>query len=76
MENTKIQIQKEILNVQSKIREIQKNLKNSKDYLKYLKECFEDEQQQEEEQVFVCGCASCGIDTEETDIHGNCNNCK
>jgi Skp family chaperone for outer membrane proteins len=78
MKNTKVEIQKEILKVQSQIREIQKNLKNSKDYLKYLKECFEDEQkeEEEEEEVFVCGCATCGIDTEETDINGNCNNCK
>lgn len=49
MKNTKLEIQKEILKVQSEIREIQKNLKNSKDYLKYLRECFEDEQKQKEE---------------------------
>ena len=49
MKNTKVEIQKEILKIQFEIREIQKNLKNSKDYLKYLRECFEDEQKQEEE---------------------------
>jgi hypothetical protein len=36
-----IELQQEILKVQSQIREIQQNLKNSKSYLKYLKECFE-----------------------------------
>lgn len=84
MKNTKVEIQKEILKVQSEIREIQKNLKNSKDYLKYLRECFEDEQKQQEEEVerneegdfLIAGCATCGQDTEHTDIHGNCKNCK
>ena len=44
-----IELQQEILKVQSQIREIQQNLKNSKSYLKYLKECFEDEEQKETE---------------------------
>lgn len=79
MKNTKVEIQREILKVQFEIREIQKNLKNSKDYLKYLKECFEDECQQkenEEEENFICSCATCGNDVDTTDINGNCNNCK
>lgn len=73
-----IELQQEILKVQSQIREMQQNLKNSKDYLKYLKECFEDEQKQEEEEeeIFVVGCSSCGVDVEVTDINGNCKNCK
>ena len=80
MKNTKLEIYKEILKVQSEIKETQKNLKNSKDYLKYLRECFEDEKEQsetiEEDETFVVGCASCGNDVIETDIKGNCNNCK
>jgi len=75
-----IELQQEILKVQSQIRENQQNLKNSKSYLKYLKECFEDEKKEvetsEEDENFVVGCATCGIDTEETDIKGNCNKCK
>ena len=43
MKTTKIEIKEEIIKVKSEIIETQKNLKNSKDYLKYLKECFEDE---------------------------------
>jgi len=41
MENTiKEQRQKEIFNLQNEIEEIKQNLKNSKDYLKYLKFCL------------------------------------
>ena len=79
MEN-QIELQQEILKVQSQIREIQQNLKNSKSYLKYLKECFEDEKKEvetsEEDENFVVGCATCGNDVLETDIKGNCNKCK
>ena len=44
-----IELQQEILTLQSEIGEMQKNLKNSKDYLKYLKECFEDEKEEQKE---------------------------
>ena len=78
-----IELQQEILRVQSQIREMGKNLKNSKDYLKYLKECFEDEKEEDEEvernefgDEFVGGCATCGEDTNSMDINGNCKNCK
>ena len=75
-----IELQQEILSLQSEIREMEKNLKNSKSYLKYLKECFEDEKKEvetsEEHENFVVGCATCGNDVIETDIKGNCNKCK
>ena len=80
-----IELQQEILRVQSQIREMRKNLKNLKDYLRYLKEFFEDETEKEEDEEvernefgdeFVGGCATCGEDTNSSDINGNCKNCR
>ena len=55
-----IELQQEILKVQSQIREIQQNLKNSKSYLKYLKECFEDEREQIEKEFLIVWNAETG----------------
>ena len=81
-ERTKLELQEEIRKVMSEIREQSKRLKNSKDYLKYLKECFEDENQvvkndtNEFGDELVGSCASCGNDVSLTDINGNCKKCK
>lgn len=79
MKNTKVEIQKEILSVQSEIRQMQKNLKNSKDYLIYLKECFEEEKEEfqtnEEGDILIVSCVRCGNDVSIT-YNGKCKNCK
>jgi len=78
----KIEMQQEILSLQSEIREMEKNLKNSKSYLKYLKECFEDEKETEQEKdtnefgdLLITNCVSCGDDVYYTNYNGHCTTC-
>ena len=82
MKNTKLELQEEIRKVMSEIREHNKKLKNSKNYLKYLKECFEEESHTQEEKetnefgdMLVVSCVSCGDDVYYTNHNGHCSTC-
>ena len=82
MKNTKLELQEEMRKVNAQIREQQKNLRNSKQYLKYLQECFEDESHKEEEKetnefgdLLITSCVSCGEDVYYTNYNGHCSTC-
>ena len=78
------ELKAEMWNLLLDIRQMKQDLRNSKNYLNYLNDCLKQIQKQEEEEVetnehgdeFVGGCATCGEDTNSSDINGNCKNCK
>jgi hypothetical protein len=52
MKNTiKEQRQKDILNLQNEIQEMTDTLKNSKNYLKYMKDCLKEIEEEEQRQI-------------------------
>jgi hypothetical protein len=52
MENSlKEQRQKDIFNLEREIEEMKQNLKNSKDYLQYMKDCLREIEKEEQKQI-------------------------
>jgi hypothetical protein len=52
MENSlKEQRQKDIFNLEREIKEMKETLKNSKDYLQYMKDCLREIEKEEQKQI-------------------------